>query len=162
MQLAFARICSRGICLGLGAMCDVPLACGQLSFTVGAAILKDIVAMRREHLFAPPQWLFVLLAVAGERDIPVAFLLSNILMLTLPAAAALFLVPQFNMLGTTYIIANCALLFPRFVVSLLHITDHRRLFKPGACRGILLARHAPFGNIVQPECICDSRRVCQV
>ncbi len=145
-------------------MCDVPLACGQLSFTVGAAILKDVVAMRTGYLFAPPQWLqrFVLLAVAGERDIPVAFLLSNILMLTHPAAAALLLVPQSTMLGTTYIIVNYALLFLRVVVSHLHkrITD--------ACssqvrvRGTLLARHAIFGNIIQPECIRDSRRVCQV
>ena len=94
---------------------------------------NDLVGARREFLFRPPQWLqrLIIPAVADKRDVPVAFLLSNILLLTLPAAAAVFLAPESNLLGAAYIVANYVLLFPRFVVSLLHITEHRRLFKSG-------------------------------
>ena len=97
---------------------------------------KDLAARRREFLFNPPQWLqrLILPAVADERDAPVAFLLTNILLLTLPAAATVCLAPESSYLGALYVLVNYVLFFPRFVVSLLHITEHRRLFKAGESR----------------------------
>ncbi len=115
------------------AMCSGSAACSEISFAAGAAAHKDINAKRREYLFAPPLWLQSLIveAVGDLRDIPVAFLLSNILLLTLPAASIVLLGPPSHLLGAAYLITNYALLFPRFVVSLLHVTEHRRLFKQG-------------------------------
>lgn len=117
-------------------MCAGHITCSRLSFIVGAAVQKDLAARRREFLFNPPQWLqrLILPAVADERDAPVAFLLTNILLLTLPAAATVCLAPESSYLGALYVLVNYVLFFPRFVVSLLHITEHRRLFKAGESR----------------------------
>lgn len=114
-------------------MCSGSVACSHLSLAAGAAAQKDLNARRREYLFTPPAWLqqWIVEAVGDLRDIPVAYLLSNILMLTLPAAFIVLLGPSSHLLGAAYMIGNYALLFPRFVVSLLHVTEHRRLFKPG-------------------------------
>lgn len=114
-------------------MCSGGRACSQVSFAAGQAAQKDLRACRREYLFKPPQLLkrLILPALADERDIPVAFLLANILQLTLPSALIVFSAPKSHLVGAIYLMANFGLLFPRFVVSLLHVTEHRRLFKPG-------------------------------
>ena len=114
-------------------MCSGSAACSHISFAAGAAAQKDLNAKRREYLFTPPAWLQSLIveAVGDLRDIPVAFLLSNIILLTLPAAFIVLIGPSSHLMGAAYLLTNYALLFPRFVVSLLHITEHRRLFKQG-------------------------------
>ena len=100
---------------------------------IGDVVEKDLKARRREYLFTPPQWLqrFFLPALQDSRDEPVAMLLMNILMVTVPTAFTVFLGPQRHLLGLIHVAVNYILLFPRFVVALLHVTEHRRLFRPG-------------------------------
>lgn len=100
---------------------------------MGCAILKDVEAKRREYDFSPPRWLreWVLRRLLDDRDAPVAFLLFEILMTSVPAAVGVFLAPASQALGAAYMACNYFLLFPRFVVALLHVTEHRRLFRAG-------------------------------
>ena len=100
---------------------------------IGDVVEKDLKARRREYLFTPPQWLqrFFLPALQDSRDEPVAMLLMDILMVTVPTALTVFLGPQRHLLGLIYVAVNYILLFPRFVVALLHVTEHRRLFRSG-------------------------------
>lgn len=100
---------------------------------IGDVVEKDLKARRREYLFTPPQWLqrFFLPALQDSRDEPVALLLMDILMVTVPTALTVFLGPQRHLLGLIHVAVNYILLFPRFVVALLHVTEHRRLFRSG-------------------------------
>ncbi|KAK9827672.1 hypothetical protein WJX81_006702 [Elliptochloris bilobata] len=66
-----------------------------------------------------------------SRDAPNAFLLYNLLIAAVPAASALFLLPPSHWLGVAYFATLYALFLARFLVAVLHVTEHRRLFKPG-------------------------------
>lgn len=113
-------------------MCQEPVntvvdACGK------AAALVDLNGKRREYIVKPPKWATCTLKclLNDPRDEPVAYLLLNILTLAVPAAATLFLVPPSHVLGAIYLTVNYAVFITRFLVALLHVTEHRRLFKPG-------------------------------
>ena len=109
------------------------VSCSSVADVIEAAVKKDLYAKRREYLFAPPRWLqrHFLPALQDSRDEPVALLLMNILLVTVPSAFVLLFGPQRHWLGLIHVAVNYGLLFPRFVVALLHVTEHRRLFKAG-------------------------------
>ena len=109
------------------------VSCSSPMELIEAAVSKDLYAKRREYLFTPPRWLqrHFLPALQDSRDEPVAMLLMNILLVTVPSATLLLFGPQRHWLGLIHVAVNYILLFPRFVVALLHVTEHRRLFKAG-------------------------------
>ena len=110
-----------------------------------AAAQQDLDARRREYLLQPPSWAqaALLRALADERDAPVASLFLNIAGLAVPAAALVFLAPPSHLLGAAYLAANYGLFLARFLVALLHVGEHRRLFRPGAllslCRALCIS-----------------------
>ncbi|KAL4425429.1 hypothetical protein ABPG75_009445 [Micractinium tetrahymenae] len=103
-----------------------------------AAAAADAAAPRADFLWAPPCWLHKPLASLLEdpRDLPILFLLLNVLLTTTPAAAALFLLfppaarPLPHWLGAVYLLASYAAYLARFMLS-LHYSQHRRLFRKG-------------------------------
>ena len=72
-----------------------------------------------------------------------AYLALNILLLVVPGALLVFLAPPSHALGAAYLAANYGLCITRFLVALLHVSEHRRLFRPGARFACTLAL-APF------------------
>lgn len=114
------------------------VSCTSPMDAIESAVSRDLYAKRREYLFTPPRWLqrHFLPALQDSRDEPVAMLLMNILLVTVPSAALLLLGPQRHWLGLVHVAVNYILLFPRFVVALLHVTEHRRLFKAGKGKGV--------------------------
>ena len=98
-----------------------------------AAAQQDLDALRKEFLLAPPCWAGRAIAstLADQRDLPVAYLFLNILALVVPAAAAVFMLPPSHVVGATYFAAAYSSFITRFLVALLHVSEHRRLFKPG-------------------------------
>ena len=99
--------------------------------SAAAAVSKDIDARRREFVFRLPtveRWLAPKLC--DQRDRPVLHVLANVLLITVPSAAAVFAVSG-HLFGLGYLILNYVLLLQRFLVALLHISEHRRLFVPG-------------------------------
>ncbi len=111
-------------------MCAAP----DPSVRVRAAVARDQGAPRGEYLFLPPLVFQHQLSslLNDSRDAPIAYLLFNLIATATPAAVALFLLPPSHWLGAAYFLALYALFLPRFLVALLHVTQHRRLFKPGA------------------------------
>lgn len=109
------------------------VSCSSVADIIEEAVSKDLKAKRREYLFAPPRWLqrSFLPALQDQRDEPVALLLCNILLITIPSAILVLFGPQRHMIGAIHVVVNYVLLFPRFVVALLHVTEHRRLFRAG-------------------------------
>ena len=105
-----------------------------------AAVARDQGAPRSEYLFLPPSAFRHQLSslLKDSRDAPIAYLLFNLIATAAPAAAALFLLPPSHWLGAAYFSVLYALFLPRFLVALLHVTQHRRLFKPGALRAYFM------------------------
>lgn len=103
-----------------------------------AAAAADAAAPRADFLWAPPRWLHRPLASLLEdpRDLPILFLLLNVLLTTVPAAVALFALfppatrPLPHWLGAAYLLASFAAYLARFMLS-LHYSQHRRLFRKG-------------------------------
>jgi hypothetical protein len=48
-----------------------------------------------------------------------------------PAVVVLFVAPPSHLLGAMYLAVNYGIFLTRFLVALLHITEHRCLFRPG-------------------------------
>ncbi|KAL4446747.1 hypothetical protein ABPG77_007991 [Micractinium sp. CCAP 211/92] len=103
-----------------------------------AAAAADAAAPRADFLWAPPSWLHRPLAslLDDPRDLPILFLLLNVLLTTVPAAIALFALfppatrPLPHWLGAAYLLASFAAYLARFMLS-LHYSQHRRLFRKG-------------------------------
>jgi hypothetical protein len=97
------------------------------------AAQADLAAKRREYILPPPGWARSTLGslLNDPRDEPVAYLFLNILTLAVPAGISLFFMPQSHILGAIYLTTNYVVFITRFLVALLHVTEHRRLFKPG-------------------------------
>lgn len=99
--------------------------------SASSAAEADLAAGRGEYLFKVP-----LLSVWAERwlrdsrDLPVLHLYLDILLCTLPSAAAVCCW-QSHALGLLHVAVNYVLFLERFLVALLHITEHRQLFRPG-------------------------------
>lgn len=113
-----------------------------------AAAQKDLTAGRKEFVLLPPAWArkAILCTLRDDRDAPVAYLCVNILAIAVPLAVAVFLLPASHVLGAAYLASNYGLFLARFLVALLHVSEHRRLFKPG-----LLA---------PPICACSEHLPC--
>ena len=80
-----------------------------------------------EWLLTPPRSVQRAIArlLCDERDLPIALLFVNVLCLTVPAVAAVFLARS-HALGLAYLVANTALLQERFTLA-LHYSTHRPL-----------------------------------
>ena len=100
-----------------------------------AAVLaqQDLVAERQEYLIPIPRSLqcHALKAIDDPQDLPALFLILNILILVVPLAAYLHLVPSPpHGLGVLYMVFNYVIFLQRFLLT-LHYTEHRRLFRSG-------------------------------
>ena len=95
----------------------------------------DLKARRREFFVSPPVWLADKLrkSLCDSRDLPIAFLLLNISVTVIPACVLLFLWPS-HWLGALYLTTNYVFFLQRYLVALLHVTEHKRLFKEGKSR----------------------------
>lgn len=109
---------------------------GPAAARLRAAAAADAAAPRADFLWAPPCWLHKPLSSLLEdpRDLPILFLLLNVLLTTVPAAAALFALfppaarPLPHWLGAGYLAASFGAYLARFMLS-LHYSQHRRLFR---------------------------------
>ena len=121
------------------------------------AAQQDLDAKRKEYLLLPPPWArpLVLRTLADERDAPVAYLFLNITGLVVPAALLVFLAPRSHLLGAAYLAANYGLFITRFLVALLHVSEHRRLFRPGAHALLPCLTHD-----VEAQCVKHAIRSC--
>lgn len=97
-----------------------------------AGVKADLEARREEFVFA--------ISRAGEdalrellndsRDLPVAILLLNIILTAIPGAV-IVLYWGTHTAGAVFLACNYALYLQRFLVALLHVTEHRTLFRKG-------------------------------
>eukprot|EP00887_Chlorella_sp_A99_P005783 scaffold1.g5783.t1 len=107
--------------------------CAAEAARARAAAAADLAAPRAEYLFAPPALVAAALRglLADPRDQPIANLIFNLLVVTLPSAALLYAArPASNWPGALYLGANYALFLQRFMLT-LHFSEHRRLFRKG-------------------------------
>ena len=97
------------------------------------AALIDIRAARKEFVFPLPAWAarLVVSNLKDPRDEPVAILYFNVILTILPIASALYAAPASHFFGALYLVCLYALFLTRFLVALLHVTDHRPLFRKG-------------------------------
>lgn len=97
-----------------------------------ARVERDVRAVRNEYLFDIPvrarKELVGLLI--DPKDIPLALLLSNIVVLVLPCA---FLVASSgsHILGGLFLLVNYVIFLQRFLVALLHVSEHKPAFREG-------------------------------
>ena len=112
-------------------MCNKAYGAGLIAAKNAALI--DSEAPRREYLFPLPKWASetILSNLRDARDAPVATLYFNIIVLALPAVTLLYAAPACHTLGAVYLVSLYALFLARFLVALLHITEHRPLFRQG-------------------------------
>lgn len=93
----------------------------------------DLTAKRGEYLFnVRSSWQKRLQGTLKDpRDLPVATLLVNITLVLSPAA---YLVARSerHWLGAVVLVLNYVIFLQRFLVALLHISEHRQLFSKGA------------------------------
>ena len=106
-------------------------ASGAELLAVQSAAEADILGARCEYLFRVPFlsgpaecWL------RDRRDLPILHLYFDILLCTLPSAAAVFWW-QSHALGLLHVVVNYVLFLERYLVALLHVTEHRQLFHRG-------------------------------
>lgn len=94
---------------------------------------KDLNAIRKEFAFPLPKKLCTWLeeGLSDKRDLAVASAMLNILVTVPPGAAILYCLKQSNLLGFLYFVMVQTVFLQRFLVAVLHTTEHRRLFKSG-------------------------------
>ena len=94
---------------------------------------QDLKAARREYLFPVPGWCLARLVplLRDERDVPVLCLFCNVLAVCVPAACVLFCARPSHLLGAVYLASIYVAFLKRFLVALLHIVEHRKLFRTG-------------------------------
>lgn len=101
---------------------------------VRRAATTDLNGKRNEFLFKFPTSLVqkqIVPMLQNSRDLPILYLFSNICVLTLPAALALFTyTPTSHSVGAVYFILNYVLFLQRFMLA-LHYSEHRILFRSG-------------------------------
>ena len=97
------------------------------------AALIDIRAARKECLFPLPAWAarIVISNLKDPRDEPVATLYFNVMLTAVPTASAMYAAPASHLFGALYLVCLYALFLTRFLVALLHVTDHKPLFRKG-------------------------------
>lgn len=95
--------------------------------------MQDARACRKEYILPFPRLIvpWVQSCLTDERDLPVACAVFNILV-TVPAAATLLFCSQRSAVwGPLYFVVVQGLFLQRYLVAVLHTTEHRRLFKHG-------------------------------
>lgn len=112
-------------------MCNAAHVAGAI--TAKNAASADVAAPRKEYLFPLPRWSskIVLSNLRDARDIHVVTLYFNIIFTALPAVTLLYTAPACHAFGAFYLVSLYALLLARFLVALLHVTEHRPLFRQG-------------------------------
>lgn len=96
---------------------------------------EDIHGPRNEYIFDIADTSFDVVGVKGllndKRDVPAVNCLLNICCTTLPAAVLLHALHlDSHAVGLLYMVLNYAVFLQRFLLT-LHITEHRKLFRPG-------------------------------
>lgn len=99
----------------------------------------DATSRRQEYLFAAPApldgWLRGM--VNDQRDMPLVYLLFNIICTSCPAAALIWVWPcTSHWVGAAYLVATYALFLQRFMLT-LHFSEHRPLFRRGELRTVV-------------------------
>ena len=108
--------------------------------------IHDISAARMEYYFKPPSFLIPWLTtlIKDKRDLPILYMLLNIGLTTLPAAAAVFSFCRgSHVLGFSYWITNTVLFQERFLLG-NHFWSHRGLFKSKTADAIAPLVLSPF------------------
>jgi hypothetical protein len=97
---------------------------------------KDLSAARKEYVFSLPQRMqaWIMTGLEDERDWPVACAMLNILLTVPPGAIILYSLRQYHLLGLIYFTLVQANFLQRYLVAVLHTTEHRRLFRRGELR----------------------------
>ena len=97
------------------------------------AALIDIRAARKECIFPLPAWVAraIVSNLRDVRDEPVAILYFNVILTAIPTASAMYAAPASHCFGALYLVCLYALFLTRFLVALLHVTDHKPLFRKG-------------------------------
>ena len=62
---------------------------------------------------------------------PVATLYINTILVAFPAVTLLYTAPACHIYGAVYLVSLYALFLARFLVALLHVTEHRPIFRQG-------------------------------
>lgn len=100
--------------------------------SVRAKVLEDQSAIRKEYIFDIPKALKEQLRnlLKDSRDLPVAILLCNILILV-PTAVYFVSRAHSHLLGASFLLINYGFFLQRYLVALLHVTEHRQIFRNG-------------------------------
>lgn len=105
-----------------------------------AFVNTDVRDVRHEYIFKPPSFVekWLRSQLIHQKDAPIAFLMFNIVVMTLPAALTVFLVTtpglggvggwKGNLLGVAYLVTNYVLFMQRFMLG-LHFSEHLPTFK---------------------------------
>ena len=130
-------------------MCNAGCATDFIAFKRAASI--DLAAPRKEYLFPLPRWAseVILSNLKDARDMPVATLYINIILVVVPAITLLYTAPACHIYGAVYLVSLYALFLARFVVALLHVTEHRPIFRQGQSQ----KSHHRLGSHCLPMCI---------
>ena len=83
--------------------------------------------------------------IKDHRDLPMLYMLFNVVVTTIPAAAVVFACGS-NWLGLAYWICNMALFQERFIIG-LHYYSHRGLFKNPTINAIVPLLLSPFFGV---------------
>lgn len=112
-------------------MCRVQRT-AKVAACINAAAL-DVAADRREYRFELPQWVteMIISNLRDARDVHVATLYFNVIAVVGPAVIMLYLAPACHLYGAVYLGCLYGFFLTRFLVALLHVTEHRPLFKTG-------------------------------
>ncbi len=113
-------------------MCNAEYIAADNNAAKDAASI-DVAAPRKEYLFSLPTWSseIILSNLRDARDMPVATLYLNIILVALPAVILLYSAPACHSFGALYLVSLYALFLARFLVALLHVTEHQPLFRQG-------------------------------
>ena len=114
---------------------------GQLRQQLDPHVQRDVRAGgNKMRAFRLPAGVSCWLAdrLRDSRDLPVAELYCNIVLCTLPSAALVFWQPS-HLAGLLHLVVGYALLLERYLVALLHVTQHRQLFTAGLAGQLLHA-----------------------
>ena len=104
----------------------------------------DQCASRHEYLFKPPGFLdaWFKANLKDERDLPLAYLLFNITVITIPGAVLVFHIKS-NWFGFAFWLLNFVLFQERFSLG-LHISAHRGIFRNSLFNPYASVVLAPF------------------
>ena len=102
-------------------------------------------ASRKEYLFnLPAPWRNGLQSTLKDpRDLPVATLLVNIVLLLLPATY-LVIKSDSHVVGAVILVLNYLTFLQRFLVALLHVSEHRSIFSKGKLQLMILLDSGPL------------------